>query len=178
MPSHSLVPDLHPDLEPLRSLLGTWSGGGRGSYPTIETFDYAETVVFGHVGKPFLTYSQRTTHAADGRRLHAETGYLRLAGGGAGDRGGAELVVSHPTGVAEVSEGALTSDEDGRLVFQLRSSTVAGSATAKSVVGIERDIVVDGDVLSYVVRMAAVGLPMTHHLEATLERVIADRRAT
>lgn len=167
------MPDLHPDLEPLRSLLGTWSGRGRGSYPTIETFDYAETVVFGHVGKPFLTYSQRTTHAVEGHGLHVETGYLRRGAGGAG----AELMVAHPTGLVEVSEGTLTIGSDGRLAFELRSSTVAGSAGAKSVVGVERDIVIEGDVLRYVLRMAAVGYPMTHHLEATLERV-GDRSAT
>ena len=70
--------DLHPDLEPLAPLLGTWAGRGAGQYPTIQPFEYLEEVVFSHVGKPFLGYGQKTKAVADGRPMHAETGYLRV----------------------------------------------------------------------------------------------------
>ena len=153
-------PPLHPAVEPLAVLLGTWSGRGHGEYPTIPPFDYEETVTFSHLGKPFLVYSQRTSAPIDGRPLHAETGYWRLT-----RPDWVEVVLAHPTGIVEVSEGAF----EGATI-RLRSSSIALTGTAKEVKTVERDLILEARVLSYSLRMAAVGQPLTHHLSAELRR--------
>lgn len=157
------MPELHPGLAPLARLLGTWSGRGTGDYPTIEPFDYLEDVTFGHTGKPFLTYAQRT-RSPDGQPMHAETGYLRMS---AADR--VELVVAQPTGITEVDEGSVSA-AGGALLIEVRSASIGRTSSAKDVAAVERSIRVDGDELRYTLRMAAVGRPLQHHLTATLLR--------
>jgi THAP4-like, heme-binding beta-barrel domain len=158
------VPDLHPDVAPLAPLLGTWTGAGAGEYPTIEPFGYREEITVGHIGKPFLTYSQRTRATDDGRPLHAETGYIRLP---APDR--IELVVVHPTGVTEIDEGTLSIEGDG-LAIEVESTSIGLTGSAKSITALSRSIRITGEQLTYRLRMAAVGFPLTHHLAATLRR--------
>ena len=159
-----MVVALHPDVEILSPLLGAWEGRGRGEYPTIDGFEYLESVTFAHVGKPFLTYTQRTHAADDGRPLHAETGYLRAPGGQR-----VELVIAHPTGITEIDEGPIEITAGG-LILTLSSTTIGLSGSAKSVTAVERHIELDGDELRYRLAMAAVGHPMTHHLQAHLAR--------
>ena len=162
-----MPPDLHPDLEALAPLLGTWAGQGSGKYPTIQPFEYFEEVVFAHVGKPFLTYAQKTKAVTDGKPLHAETGFLRVP-----RPGQVELVLAHPTGITEIEVG--TYSVIGDLIEVEMSTNPIGAIgltpSAKEVTALGRSLRIDGDELSYSVQMGAVGQPLQDHLAAVLHR--------
>ncbi len=157
---------LHPNVEPLGFLLGTWTGRGHGVYPTIESFDYDETITFAHVGKPFLAYSQRTTAADDGRPLHAESGYWRMPQPAssnscspippASSRSRRARSTWKPT---EPSDRSACARRRCRGPRPRRRSWPSSETSA-----------VDGDVMRYEVRMAAVGQPLQLHLSAMLHR--------
>lgn len=156
--------DLHPDLAALAPLLGTWSGQGAGKYPTIPPFDYLEEVVFAHVGKPFLTYGQKTKAVADGKPLHAETGFLRVP-----QPGHVELVLAHPSGITEIEVGTYSASGD-LIEMQMSTTSVGLTPSAKEVTALGRSFRIDGDELSYTVQMGAVGQPLQDHLAAVLHR--------
>jgi hypothetical protein len=152
---------VHPDVEPIAFLLGTWRGEGEGAYPTIESFRYGEEVRFWEVGKPFLAYTQRTWALDDSRPLHAEAGYWRPQAGGR-----LEVVLAHPTGLAEVAEGTVT----GGLI-DLTATSISRTATAKEVTALTRRFeFIAPDRLRYAVGMAAVGEKLQAHLAAELRR--------
>jgi THAP4-like, heme-binding beta-barrel domain len=159
-----VAPDLHPDLEALAPLLGSWQGSGSGGYPTIEPFEYLEEVTFSHVGKPFLVYGQKTRDATDGKPLHAETGYLRVP-----RPGHVELVLAHPSGITEIEVGTLTVDGT-TIELDMTATQIGLTPTAKEVTALGRRFRVDGDELSYSMQMGAVGQPVQHHLSAVLHR--------
>lgn len=150
-----------PHDDPLAPFVGVWEGRGDGEYPTIDAFVFLETLEIARHPKGFLTHSQRTTDAHDGRPLHAEVGYWRVPGPGR-----VELVLVHPTGVAEVCEGGI---EEG--VVHLRSTTIGCSGSAKPVQTLERWYAVEGDVLRYRLSMGAVGVAHQPHLEGELHRI-------
>ncbi len=153
-------PALHPALEPLAFVLGSWKGKGAGRYPDIDDFDYLEVATYTHVGKPFIAYTQRTRDAATGAPLHAETGYLRPV-----DDARAEFVIAQPSGIVEVLDVQI---QDRRLMMS--STQVLHTPTAKDVDAVVRDLHVNRDELRYSIQMAAVGHSMQSHLDATLSR--------
>jgi hypothetical protein len=151
---------LHPDLEPLVFLLGTWRGEGEGDYPTIEPFSYTEEATFGHSGRPLLSYLQRTWSAGDGAPMHSESGFLRPVADGS-----LELVIAHAFGNVEVSEGS----RHGQRI-ELDSRALVPTSTANEVDSVRRVIEVDGDTMTYRIDMATSGQPLQQHLVATLTR--------
>jgi hypothetical protein len=158
-----MAPELHPALAPVAFLLGEWEGPGEGEYPTITPFAYTEHLTFGHVGKPFLSYLQRTW-AADGSPMHTETGYLRVTGP-AGQGHAVELVLSMPTGVVEVLAGTVVDDD-----ISLTSTLVGLSPSAKRVDATERRFRTEGALLVVDMGMDAVGSGFHHHLRSELRR--------
>lgn len=151
---------VHAKLEPISSLLGTWRGSGRGVYPTIENFAYEEEAIFGHTGRPFLVYSQRTWHPDTQRPMHSETGFVRIL-----EDGSVEIVISHAFGVAELGEGTVI--EAG---FETTSTSLTSTATAKKVDAVTRRYELNDGALRYSIGMAFGGHPLQGHLEATLHR--------
>ena len=154
--------DLNPAIAHLAALLGTWRGQGHGEYPTISSFDYTDQWEFGHLGKPFLAFTQRTCNA-DGGPMHTETGYLRSP---APDT--VEIVASLPTGQSELGTGTCGATASG-LVLDL-DAAVRNTPSAKQVDRIVRRFAMDGDTLRYDMWMEAVGQVLTLHLHSELRR--------
>jgi hypothetical protein len=152
---------LHEDLAGVAFLVGDWVGGGRGDYPTIDPFEWREETRFWHMGRPALLYRQRSTDAVTGEPRHAESGFVRPGA----ESGRYELVVAHATGHAELAEGPATGSR-----LELSSTSLVGTPTAKEVVAVNRTFELDGDQLRVRLAMAAVGEPMTPHLDAVLRR--------
>jgi hypothetical protein len=156
---------VHPDLAPLAFLLGRWEGAGIGGYPTIESFRFGQEIVFGHNGKPFLSYVSRTWRLdADGRigpPLGTESGYWRPRPGSQ-----VEVMLAHPTGIVEIYLGEITGTR-----VEMATDVVARTATAKEVTAGHRLYGMTGTDLAYAYDMAAMGQGLHPHLSAQLKRV-------
>lgn len=151
---------LHPSLEPVAFLLGTWRGEGAGRYPTIAPFRYGEEMTFSATGRPLLAYVQRTWSLDDGSAMHGERGYWRPQ-----PDGRIEVVVAHTFGLVEVSEGSV---RDGAV--DVRSRALVSTSSAKTVDAVARAVEVRDGVLRYTLDMATAGRPLQHHLAAELAR--------
>jgi|SRR6187200_2285142 len=151
---------LHPDVEPLAFLLGTWRGRGTGGYPTVEPFEYEEELEFGHTGKPYLTFRQRTwlTKGEDRIPSHVEFAFWRPSVGGQ-----LEVACVHANGIAEIELGVVTGTH-----VQLATERIVSAPTSKDVVRLERRFDVAERSLTYDVRMAAVDHELSPHLHAVL----------
>ncbi|UQI45274.1 FABP family protein [Streptomyces sp. HU2014] len=160
------APAPHALLAPVTGLLGTWTGRGRGEYPTLaDAFTYAQEVTFSHDGRPFLHYEARAWLLdADGAPLRPsarESGWWRLQ-----PEGRVEALITQPTGIAEISVGRAAAG-----AVDLATREVALAPTAKRVDATRRRYTLtDEGTLDFAHDLAAVGQPLRHHLSARLRR--------
>ncbi|KAK4484960.1 hypothetical protein RD792_007565 [Penstemon davidsonii] len=153
---------VHPAVQPLSYLLGTWKGQGKGTYPTIiSPFHYSEELQFSHSpNKPVIAYSSKTWKLGTGVAMHSESGYWRPKIDGT-----IEVVIAQSTGLVEVQKG--TYDAEQRSV-KLKSELVGNASKVKEITRVFE--MVDGE-LSYVVEMATNVTDLQSHLKASLKKL-------
>ena len=147
-------------------LLGEWSGTGRGEFPTIEPFEYIETLNFETDGRPLLHYEQKTQRRRNGESdyvpSHWESGFIRLL-----PDGKVELTCAQNGGRLEKLTGSIEGTE-ARLILHLQSTVFLNDARMLET---SRTITVEGDRLHYKQNMHTnVVDALTFHIEAKLER--------
>jgi hypothetical protein len=163
-------PDLHPNLLGLLPFVGVWRGRGKGGYPTIEDFDYAQEIRISHDGRPFLRYDSRAWLIEDDgtpiRPANRETGWWRPVVTDGRPTDEVEVLLAQPTGIMQLLIGRVD-----HLKIEMASDAVVRTVTAKEVAAEQRLYgIVDGALL-YAQEMAAVAQPMQAHLSARLPRV-------
>ena len=146
------------------ALVGQWTGGGEGQYPTIEPFAYRETLQFTERSDhPAVHYEQRTwRRTPDGETAsHWETGLLRLS-----SNGDARLLNAQG-GRSEVMEGTWER-KDHAWIILLEGIGYAGD---ERVVRSVRNLSFDGTTLGYTMDMETTATnQMSLHLTASLTR--------
>lgn len=155
------------DQELLGMLIGEWSGTGLGEFPTIEAFEYQETISFAGDHRPFLHYEQKTKRRNVGQMeykpSHWESGFLRLL-----SNGEVELINAQGSGRLERLAGRLEETETG-LVLRLQSTAFLNDPR---MVSTSRIITLDGNNMHYIQTMYTTAVPgPAPHVEARLKRV-------
>ena len=156
--------NLHPDLMPLAWLVGSWRGKGRGEYPTVPGFQFAQEVNFNHDGRPFLNYFSRSWIIDENNEIvkpaASEVGFWRVK-----ENNVLEVLLAHNTGIAEGWVGVVKGAK-----IQLEMDQGYSSPSAKIVTAGSRLYgLVEGELFtSY--DMAAQGQTLQAHLWSSLER--------
>ncbi len=163
-------PDLHPALLGLLPFIGLWRGRGRGGYPTVEDFDFAQEIRISHDGRPFLHYESRAWLLDDQSqpvRISArEIGWWRPVCVDDRPTDDIEALMSSPTGVMELYLGRAKG-----LQLEMATDAVLRTATAKEVTAGHRLFGIVEGALLYAQEMAAEGHGLAPHLSARLIRV-------
>lgn len=151
----------------LHTLAGEWIGTGRGEYPTIDPFEYTDSIRFViDEGVPRLLYEQKAAHrpvgAAGLTGFHWETGFLRIM-----PESQIELVNAQGSGRVEVLSGPFELAPD-RTIIRLESVLFGNDPR---MVETARTLTVDGDTLHYSLDMRTTRVAeLTFHVESTLRR--------
>ncbi len=165
-----ISPVVRASLDRLAPLVGIWTGKGEGGYPTIDDFEYTETLQIQHQpGLGYLTYEQKTELVdAAGRvvrRSHWEAGLLRPL-----EDGSLELACVQAGGRVEVLRGEFVNIESkpGWLKLEFQSKLVGNDERMKSS---SREWTITTDRFKYVMEMVTTKVAEpTIHLEANLMR--------
>lgn len=149
-------------------LEGTWQGEGQGGYPTIDPFDYRETLVFTRKNDSTLAYDQRTEKRMDRTDeyipSHWENGFISVL-----ENGDLELVNAQSGGRGEVLTGHHIEVVGPIIRLYFVSKTLMND---ERMVSTARRFELDGDQLHYEMEMSTSKIDkLTQHLAITLERV-------
>jgi hypothetical protein len=148
-------------------LEGTWQGEGHGGYPTVESFDYRETLVFTRKNDSTLAYDQRTEKRMNGSDefvpSHWENGFISIL-----ENGDLELVNAQSGGRGEVLTGRIELF-DSIIRLQFVSKALMNDAR---IVATARKFELEGDQLRYEMEMSTTRVnQLAQHLSITLEQI-------
>ena len=146
-------------------LQGTWAGQGRGQFPTVNSFDFRETLTLTRRDEKTLAYEQRAEKLYDGQtewlQSHWENGFIRIL-----ESGELELT-SAQIGRTEVLVGSIQSIGS---LFRIHfvSKTITNDPR---MISSARRFELEGDTLRYEMEMQTTAVDQsTKHLEIELQR--------
>jgi len=147
-------------------LEGTWKGKGRGQFPTVNSFDYRETLTFTRRDEKTLAYEQRAQKRYDGQsewlESHWENGFIRIL-----ENSELELT-SAQIGRTEVLAGSIES-MDAILRIHFVSKTITNDPR---MISSARTFELEGNTLRYEMEMQTTAVDQsTKHLAVTLQRI-------
>lgn len=150
-------------LEQLKALVGTWTGDGVATYPTMEDTPYTERLSFQlNDGATYLQYEQKTRRTETNAQSHWEFGFLRIL-----DDGSVEMANVQSGGRVEVLVGEVhAGGDETKLVL---TSTHFGNDPR--MVAARREFTVSEGQLHYdQVMTTQTTTASTRHLKATLTK--------
>lgn len=165
-PLISMTAPLHDAAQQLGWLLGTWeSQKAEGFYPSIQPFNYKETLEFSHIGQPMLNFSASSS-TPENKPLHRESGFLRVNVG----TNHVAYISAQNIGVVEIEEGKVNGNE-----ISLESTGVHSTSFGKEpkTTKIARTFkLIDDSTLEQTVSMATSKNPdLAPHLNVTYKKV-------